>query len=245
MVRTAPATAQDGTSDILELYRARRMVAIAAVHALTPMEAHPPKPIPVETRGVAQRSEPESLLDPAPEFKIHRLRVVPKFAAGWFEERFAGVDWAYDGGNSLNPIDTTFTRELRAILEHAFGAPTRTLADHGPLHRLDQQQYVQFEYWFLVDEQWPIILMDVNGPLERGIVVSGDSRQRELLIPIRDAILGPVIEQAEKKPFADYFYEPELDEWFITGYDGESYFMRSINPRLVAPGRPMAPSRPD
>jgi hypothetical protein len=238
-----PVAAQEATGDILELYRLRQMASIALVHSAIRMEAHPPRLIPYDAIGVVSGSVPELTRVAHPAFQIHRLRAVPKFAAGWFEEKFKDIEWSFDGGNTLAAVDTTFTRELRARLEHAFGAPTRTLADNGAIHRLDLDEYVQFEYWFLVDEQWPVILMDVNGPFERGIVVSGDARQRSLLIPLRDAILRPIMENSEKAPYSDYFFEPELGEWFVTGYDGESFFMRSIDARGVSPGRPAVPAR--
>jgi hypothetical protein len=137
-----------------------------------------------------------------------------------------------------------FTREIRARLEHAFGAPTRTLGDQGPLHRLDLEEYIQFEYWFLINGEWPVIIMDVNGPFERGVVVSAEAVHREHLIAIRDAVLAPILKSDAKSPFADYFFEPEVNEWYLAGYDGVSFFLRPVRPRSVNPGRPATPVPP-
>ena len=230
------------SQDIVELYRIRRMNSRAAIQSFFRMDAMPPvSPNPDYKSVVPSRGEVADPQPADPGVAVYHVRRVPRFARKWFEEQFAGVDWAYDGGNTLAPLDTMFTRETRARMEHVFGAPTRTLADHGPIHRLELDEYIQFEYWFLINGEWPIIIMDVNGPFERGVVVSGQAKHREQLIAIRDAVLAPILKSDVKAPYADYFFETELREWYVTGFDGKAYFLRPVQARSVNPGRPTPP----
>lgn len=226
---------------IVELYQTRRMVSRASAQSFFRIDALPPAPLVVAGSMLPTRADqPATTPTPSDQqaVNVFHVRRVPRFAHSWFSETFSDVEWAYEGGNTLAPLDTMLTREIRARLESEFGAPTRTLADNGALSTLKLDEYVQFEYWFLVNGDWPIVIMDVNGPFERGVVVSGRAEQRESLIDIRNQILEPILKSPKRAPFTDYFFEQEIGEWYLTGFDGRSYFLEPVNPRRVIPGRP-------
>lgn len=190
------------------------------------------------------RTTVDSLRAPAPsntaaaeeDFVIAERRVVQRLERPLFREKFEDTEWSFLGSTArLTPLDTTFTRELRARLEAQFGPPTLTLADV----KLDgsNDDYVQFEYWFVVNDTIPAIVMDVHGPYDRGLIVATDRRLRSDLHAFRKALLGPVLHTEKRKPYVDYFYDTEVDTWYRTGYNGASFFLEPIRRSRIVPGR--------
>lgn len=179
---------------------------------------------------------------PEPALIVSRWEVVPKLGRDWFTKKFAGTRWAFEGSNSLHRLDTTFTRDLRARLQAEFGSPTQTIADHGGSPDSDDAEYIQFEYWFVLNDTLPLRVMDVNGPFERGLVVAGPHQNREVIGDIKDEILRRLADSGERAPYVDYYHLPEQRMWFLTGYDGEKYFIERIRRPDLKLGRPLPPS---
>jgi hypothetical protein len=176
-------------------------------------------------------------LNDEPTFDITERRVVRRLERTWFQDEFGDTPWAFLGNSSyLTSLDTTFTRTLRARLEAQFGPPTRTLAE-----LLDEDgsidDYVQFEYWFVVNDSIPAVVMDVHGPYDRGLIVATDRRYREELRAFRKALLAPLVESPARKPFVDYFYDVDVERWYRTGYDGADYFIEPVPRGRIVPGR--------
>ena len=170
---------------------------------------------------------------------VSKWTLVPKLGRSWFTREFADVRWAYIGSNTFNPIDTAYTRELRARLESEFGAPTQTLADLGSTAKLQPGQNIQFEYWFVLNDTIPLLVMDVNGPFERGLVVASEQRFRNMLPEIKEAFLGRLARSRERAPYVDYYYLNEQKLWFRTGYDGRRFFLDRIQKPDLKLGRPI------
>ena len=171
--------------------------------------------------------------------QINRWQLVPKLGRSWFEKKFDYVRWAYIGSNAIIELDTTFTRELRARLEATFGSPTQTIADLDRSQETAPADYVQFEYWFTLNDSIPLRVMDVNGPFERGLVVASDDTYRDILPELKQAFLGKIITSAEKAPYVDYYYLPEQQIWFLSGYDGRRFFVERIRKPDLKLGRPI------
>ena len=176
--------------------------------------------------------------EPAPAFVLESWRVVRRFEQRWFQRRFGQDGWAYLGSNSWTPLDTLRTSELRARLQAHFGDPTRTLAEVDLYQRRPRDEYIQFEYWLVLNDSIPFRIMDVNGPFERGIVVASAPRYRNQLWTIRQALLGRLIAEPRRAPFVDYYYQRETDTWYLTGFDGRAFFLEPIRRPLMIPGRP-------
>lgn len=176
--------------------------------------------------------------DDEPRFEITERRVVQRLERSWFQREFGDTPWAFLGNSSyLSPLDTTFTRVLRARMEAQFGPPTRTLADLLEKDGSIDDDYVQFEYWFVVNDSIPAIVMDVHGPYDRGLIVATDRRYRDELQAFRSALLAPLLESAARKRYVDYFYDTEVARWYRTGFDGSSYFIEPIPRSRIIPGR--------
>jgi hypothetical protein len=174
----------------------------------------------------------------APAFNITERRVVQRLERSWFQREFGDTPWAFLGSSSyLSPLDTTFTRVLRARMEAQFGPPTRTLADRVQQDGSIRGDHVQFEYWFVVNDSIPAMVMDVHGPYDRGLIVATDRRYREELPAFRNALLAPLLETPARKPYVDYFYDGEVARWYRTGFDGAGYFIEPISRSRIVPGR--------
>lgn len=178
-------------------------------------------------------------VEEAPRFVVKSWRLIRKLERGWFEKQFKDTPWAYVGSNRLTPLDTMYTRELRARMEARFGAPTQTLTELDVSQDIRKEEYIQFEYWFVLNDTIPLIVMDVNGPFERGLVVAGDGEHREILADIKFAFLNELTQASELAPYVDYYYHVEQRAWYRTGYDGASFFARRIARPNLARGRPL------
>jgi hypothetical protein len=175
---------------------------------------------------------------PAPEpsgFRITDRRVVLALERAWFDTTFADTEWAYLGqSRRFTFLDTTATRDLRARMQAAFGSPTETLGDFDL--REPRDEYVQFEYRFIVNETLPVIVTDVTGPKGRGVIVSTEARHRDSLFALRRALLD-TLRHAPRAPYVDYFYDAEAEQWYRTGFDGRSFFHTPISVSATTPQR--------
>ncbi len=231
---------------LAELYRMARFTVQAEAHlAASGMRAAPAEPLHIPSRSdtllqwiLAMNGGPAAhSYEP---FAIDAWRLIRRVERSWFEKKHAGTLWAYLGTESLLPIDTTLTRDLRARLEGYFGPPTQTITEvFGETDtRGARDRYIQFEYWFVLNDSIPLLVMDVNGPLERGLIVSSDYRYRDILLRIRESFMEEFLRSERRAPYVDYYYNPIESSWYYAGYDGERYFLERTKTPNLALGRP-------
>lgn len=233
---TQPAS---GQQHIIDRYLKARFLAKAHDVLATNgrlVQGLPPMRIPVAADSLRPAPPPDTAYQEENSFTVTERRVVRRLERPWFQKEFGDTKWSFLGASSyLTPLDTTFTRELRARLEAQFGAPTLTLADLGREDAPDE--YIQFEYWFVVNDTIPAMVMDVHGPYDRGLIVATDRRFRDELQAFREALLAPVLHADERAPYVDYFYDTEIEAWYRTGYDGVDFFLEPIRRSRVVEGR--------
>jgi len=153
-----------------------------------------------------------------------------------YASRFDSTRWAFIGSTSLSKIDTLETRDIRARLEAQFGRPTLTLVERALPEAARREDYIEFEYWFILNNEIPLILIDVNGPWDRGIVVAAPAELRDDLRSIKSTFLGQLTAESTRKPFADYYYNFDRDSWYVTGFNGASFFdVRTARPPKGTP----------
>jgi len=174
-----------------------------------------------------------------------RWRLIKKLERSWFRKQYSETMWAYVGSNEVTSLDTMFTKELRGRLEARFGPPTQTLSEMDLNSESTIEEYIQFEYWFVLNDSIPFIVMDVNGPFERGLVVASDQMLRDQLSDIKHAFLDQITVNDELAPFVDYYFHREMGIWYQTGYDGENFFLKQIPKPNFARGRPVLDSLND
>ncbi len=188
-----------------------------------------------------QPKPPTHEIAPEPEEPaelVQSWQLIKPLERNWFRQTFQTTLWAFLGSNSLSLIDTMRTSEVRARMAAAFGEPTQTVADLGNVRNLQREEYIQFEYWFVLNDTIPLLVIDVNGPFERGVVVATDQRYRDQLYDLRDTFLTQRIADGRRELFVDYYYHYDQRTWYRTGYDGVRFFRQRIGPPNLTRGRP-------
>lgn len=179
-------------------------------------------------------------LPPAPEppwtGEVHSWALVKRTQRLRHRQMFEETRMAYVGNDQFTALDTTATPRLRAKMQSAFGDPTQTIVE--VLRGADPMEYIQFEYWFVVNDSIPVVVMDAHGPHDHGVVLAGDHRFRELLPMLRQSLLGRALREAPYGAYVDYFYDELTESWLRTGYDGAGFFVETISPPDLVRGRP-------
>lgn len=231
---------------LIEMYRSARFQARA--QQVFDEHGYGAKPMPVDwvpyasdsmSARMARIFPPEAEPPAAPRLEIREWQLIPKLGRSWFERNYGADGWSFLGNTAMTRLDTTFTREIRAHLESEFGTPTQTIADLEETENRPLGDFIQFEYWFVLNDSIPLRVMDVNGPLERGVVVASEQKYRHLLPELRDRLDVRLLEHAGRAPYADYYYLPDQRMWFITGFDGRRYFLNRISKPNLRLGRPL------
>jgi|GEM_PF-477162 hypothetical protein len=154
------------------------------------------------------------------QFEEPVIKKVSTEDAAEFEATFKNIKWTGQGFN-YNELDRVPAIELRARLESVFGSPTKTIEDIVQGGKLRAGKAIQFEYWFVVDGEIPMMILDLDGPFADGLVYVGASRFIDLMPAVKRSLTKHLLE-AEPKAYLDYFYSPEREQWYEVRYqDGE------------------------
>jgi len=189
----------------------------------------------IQSKIPAPPVEPEP---PPPSFPLESLRLIRKLEFQAYDDRFAETEWAFLGAEGSSRLDTMLTSRIRALMQHHFGDPTRTLAEIGRPDTLRREEVIEFEYWFLLNGDIPFLVVDVNGPWDRGVVVAAEQAWRDDLHLIKTAVLDRLLEDPGPAPFADYYYNFDQGRWYLSGFDGARFFDARIEPPNLRLGRP-------
>ena len=250
---TLPVAAQS-TDDLLRIYSFQRTLHNYQRHLaehgarLSPM---PVEHIPnvsdtvrawIRSRIPAPPVVPEP---PPPSFPLESLRKIRKLEFQAYDERFAETEWAFLGAEGSSRLDTMLTSGIRASMQHHFGDPTRTLAEIGSPDTLRREEIIEFEYWFFLNGDIPFLVVDVNGPWDRGVVVAAEQAYRDELHLIKQAVLDRLLEDPEPAPYADYYYNVDQQRWYLSGFDGARFFDARIDPPNLRLGRPTVDDAPE
>jgi hypothetical protein len=242
-----PPKPEVGAPDLIQRYRTARRRILAQrilLEGRRGVPVLPPARIPTPSDSLRPMLPP-SQRSPAGEedtttFVVESVHALQRLERGWFQKKFADTGWSFLGsGRYFTLFDTTKTTELRARLQAEFGDPTQELADftvRGGSNTLPDD-FVQFEYWFVVNDSIPVKVMDAGGPRDRGLIVAADQRVRDRLYALRQALLRP-LRRGTRAPYVDYWYEEETRRWYRTGFDGDRFFLERIYRSQLAPGRP-------
>lgn len=246
LLAAEPVLAQD-LAERFKNARLRRMAAELANN--TGLRLAPRPPSNLATRGDTLAAWMESrhpdygvseVSDepPPPDFQIESVRVFRRLERPVFHSRYGDTRWAFMQGRRRAEIDTTRTSDIRSRLQAHFGAPTYTVAEMDSVERHLAEEIIQFEYWMVVNDTIPIMILDVDGPLGRGVVVASDAAFRDDLDGLRFALLSPLFREERRAPYIDYFYLPYAASWYVSGFDGATFFHQRIARPNLALGRP-------
>ena len=153
---------------------------------------------------------------------------VPAREQGTFIERFREAYWVSARPGSL-PIDTMRTADLRGRLQRVFGKPTRN-ADAVRQQNYSGSEHVQFEYWFVVNDSIPALVLDIDGPFGNGLVLAGDEGYEKYLPLLKADLSERLTAVSGPDPWVDYYHSYDRQAWYRTGYNGAETFVVTIRP---------------
>lgn len=166
---------------------------------------------------------------------------IPSGEEPGFLLRFGEVLWIGASGHVTTPLDTMATPEIRARLHSLYGVPTRVPVARTRPAMNAGSAFVQFEYWFVVNDQIPVVIMDRDGPFGRGIVIVMDEEYVEFFPMLVENLTRRLLDVTHLMPYVDYYHSLERNAWFRTGYDGETYyFLETDRPRWARRGQERA-----
>ncbi|MCG8373288.1 MAG: hypothetical protein MI700_07125 [Balneolales bacterium] len=147
--------------------------------------------------------------------------------AAEFLERFESIKWTGQGFN-YNSLDRIPAIEIRAKLESIYGAPTKTIENVMGDGKFRAGKAIQFEYWFIVNGEIPMMILDLDGPFADGLVYVGASRFVDLMPEVKRTLTRAVTE-ADPKEYVDYFFSPEREQWYKVSYQNGEYKKEEID----------------
>lgn len=208
----------------LVLYR--EMVHVKVVERLTrDIQALKMRDIGLK-RDWFEEAEEKAAVD---SFYIATMQLVKRPERRWFLDRFREADWAGAGLSISTPLDTIRTAKLRGWLENVFGAPSSTVFDVPEERRRSEAEHVQFEYYFVVNDSIPLMVMDVYGPYQKGLVFAGDFKHEKFLPKVKKMVVEKLLSAQEITPYIDFYYDGQEDKWYNVGFDGSEYFVKEIS----------------
>ena len=161
------------------------------------------------------------------QFEEPEIKKVSTEDAAVFEATFKDIKWTGQGFN-FNELDRVPAIELRARLESVFGKPTKTIEDIVELGKLRAGKAIQFEYWFIVDGEIPMMILDLDGPFADGLVYVGASRFIDLMPAVKRSFTRQLLE-AKPKAYLDYFFSPERQQWYEVRYQNGKYTKKEVD----------------
>jgi hypothetical protein len=161
------------------------------------------------------------------QFEEPVIKKVSTEDAAAFEAEFKDIKWTGQGFN-YNELDRVPAIELRARLESVFGEPTKTIEDIVERGKLRAGKAIQFEYWFIVDGEIPMMILDLDGPFADGLVYVGASRYIDLMPAVKRSLTRQLLE-TEPKAYIDYFFSPEREQWYEVRYQNGEYTKKEVD----------------
>ncbi|MEP1152159.1 MAG: hypothetical protein JXR20_10945 [Balneola sp.] len=129
-------------------------------------------------------------------------------------------------------IDGMSSLDIRAMLQGAFGDPTKTLESLSREKNFRLAKAIQFEYWFFVedpisDEPIPLIVLDFTGPFGNGVTFGAASRYVDLMPQIMRTFEKALLD-AKPAEFSDYYFEEQRMKWYLISSDGKNHEVKPI-----------------
>ncbi|TVQ64970.1 MAG: hypothetical protein EA360_11125 [Balneolaceae bacterium] len=156
------------------------------------------------------------------QFEEPVIRKVELSERSSFQQRFNDISWTGQGLYNPTTIDRIPTIELRSRLQAVFGDPTQRI-QHLINNNFRPGKAIQFEYWFIIDGEMPLMILDLDGPFENGLVYVGASRYIDRMPQVKRTLNRMLMgEEGNPAEYSDYFFSPERDQWYLVQYkDGE------------------------
>lgn len=146
-----------------------------------------------------------------------------------FQNRFRDVKWTGEGFRGNVVIDQIPTSEIRARLEQVFGPPTQKVDHLMERENFRPGHYIQFEYWFVINDNIPLMILDVDGPFSNGLVFGGASRYIDLMPEIKRTLSNILMEEDELGEYEDYYFDLDERIWYRVEYKNGAFSQNEIS----------------
>lgn len=163
------------------------------------------------------------------QFEEPKIEKVPHDQRQEFLQRFSDIKWTGQGLYQQTRIDNMQTNEVRARLQAQYGDPTQTIEDLINTSGFRPAEAIEFEYWFIIDDKIPLMILDIDGPFGDGLVYGGASRYIDLMPQIKRTLSQKLMSVDGPAPFQDYFYSPEREQWFDVRYQNGEFITKKID----------------
>lgn len=159
------------------------------------------------------------------------LKVENKDAAD-FDKKIRSYSLTGQGLYGQTTIDGMSSLDIRALLQGAFGDPTKTLESLAKEENFRLAKAIQFEYWFFVDdpiaeEPIPLIVLDFTGPFGKGVTFGAASKYVDLMPQIMRTFEKALL-KAKPAKFSDYYFSEQRMKWYLIESDGENHEVKPI-----------------
>ena len=146
-----------------------------------------------------------------------------------FQSRFRDVNWSGEGFRGNVVLDQIPTSEIRARLEEAFGAPTQKVDHLVNRSNFRPGHYIQFEYWFIINDSMPLMILDVDGPFGNGLVYGGASSYIDLMPEVKRTLNEILMGVDELGEYEDYYYDLDEQQWYRVEYKDGAFSQTEIS----------------
>lgn len=163
------------------------------------------------------------------QFEAPEFEKITKENRAQFERQTQDIKLTGQGLYEDTKLDSRQTNEIRARLQALFGDPTQTLEDLIDKANFRPGKAIQFEYWFMVNDSIPLMVLDWNGPFGSGLTYGGASKYVDLMPQIKREFVRQLMSVEEFGEYEDHFYSPERDQWYIVKYEDGKFRNEKID----------------
>jgi hypothetical protein len=153
------------------------------------------------------------------QFEAAEFEKITNEKRAQFERQTQDIDLTGQGLYEDTKLDDRQTNEIRARLQAKFGDPTQKLEDLINTDNFRLGKAIQFEYWFMVNDSIPLMVLDWNGPFGSGLTYGGASKYIDLMPQIKREFVQKLMTVEDFGEYEDYFYSPEKEQWYIVKYE--------------------------
>lgn len=166
------------------------------------------------------------------QFEEAEIMKVKNEEASEYEWKIKSYSLTGQGLYGQTSIDDLSSLDIRAMLQGAFGDPTKTLETISQEKNFRLAKAIQFEYWFFIDdpiadEPIPLVILDFTGPFGKGVTFGAASKYVDLMPQIMRTFEKALL-KAKPSKFSDYYFSEQRMKWYLIESDGTNHEVKPI-----------------
>ena len=201
-------------------------------------------PFQIKQERIPGINYPEIRYEPPPPFAIETFQDWKDDARFNYLYIFREVHWKPILPELRTALDTLPTQLLRAKLQAKFGNPAVDMLNKFDKWGWKSDDEVEFTYFLTANDSIPLMVTDINGPYEEGLVLVGSERD-STYFPLLKAEFVRQLLETHPVAYKSYYKRKIADkeEWISSGYTGTDFFLYPIpNSPLIKPSSVIPPN---